>query len=82
MFRRNKVTVADKVLSEKSITKAEVQEYIKKMKEVFSATQLGYMFRIRVTKYVQLFLLSSTPNSENFLNKKLAISQHKTCPCS
>ena len=58
LFRRNGVTVAHKVLSESSITHADVVEYIKEMKEVFSSTQFGYMFRIRVTKYVQLFLLS------------------------
>ena len=82
LFRRNKVKVADKVLSEKSITKAEVKEYVKEMKEVFSATQFGYMFRISVTKYVQLFLLSCTHGPENnFLNKRLTISQHQTFPC-
>ena len=53
LFRRNGVTLADKVVSDNSITHGDVAEYIKQMKEVFSATQFGYMFRISVTKYVQ-----------------------------
>ena len=50
VFGRNGVSSFSKFLSGRSVTKKDVKKYIKEMNEVYSPTQLGYMFRVTVTK--------------------------------